>query len=222
MYRVLYLNSIALFLISNFILAVYAEEKWKLIKEDDGVRIYNKKIKGIKYNQMKAECIMDVPLEVVGEVILDIRSYPDWMPQMTTSVHILKFDHYRFIFYQVIDFPWPLSKRDMVVECDCIMDYEKNKYLYRFWARKDTIVPKKKDHVRIDNLTGFWDYTRMGSNKTLVILNQISDPGGIIPSSIVNWFGYKMPLKMMKNLREHVKKPLYMQMAKERYGDKVY
>ncbi|MGG7305498.1 START domain-containing protein, partial [Klebsiella pneumoniae] len=67
--------------------------------------------------QYKAETTFDVPLERAVAVILDVDRAAQWVPYMG-KVQMLSQDEKKgeFTLYMVLDFPFPLKDRDVVVK----------------------------------------------------------------------------------------------------------
>jgi len=73
-------------------------------------------------------------------------------------------------------------------------------------------VPEKKGVVRIKNSTGKWVITPGGSGQVKVEYSLHVDPGGNIPSWLVNMFAAEGPVQEFKKLRIQVQKAAYKNM----------
>ncbi|MGB8482348.1 MAG: hypothetical protein WCD61_02225, partial [Acinetobacter bohemicus] len=71
----------------------------------------------------KAETIYDTPLEKAVGLILDVDHAVKWVPYMG-SVKVLSRDDKKgeFLLYMVLDFPFPLKDRDLVVQGKMVKD----------------------------------------------------------------------------------------------------
>ena len=115
----------------------------------------------------KAETTFDVPIEKAVSLILDVDHAVKWVPYMG-SVKVLSRDDKKgeFQLYMVLDFPFPLKDRDLVVQGKMTKDSQgiisiKNKAI-------DKNIFKNPDYVRLNHYEGDWTFQKLGSNKVKV------------------------------------------------------
>jgi hypothetical protein len=104
--------------------------------------------------------------------------------------------------------PWPLKDRDGVYASHFSQHYGTKAVTVEIETAHG-IRPESDDFVRVENAGGFWKFFPVDDNKVEVIYEMHADPGGNIPSWVVNWFLVDKPLKDMKNMRERVKMEKY-------------
>jgi len=200
----------------NLLDVVDLKEGWKLLKESEGIRIYSRGVKGFALDEFLAVAIIDSPPEVICDVLLDVPSQPQWMAYCKKSRIVQHKSEFDFIFHHVIDFPWPLSDRDVLVTSISEMDFKKGIFLAKFRSFNKPIIPKLDGVIRLTKMMGKWDFKRTKSNRTLFIYNSSADPGGYIPSFLTNWFSKDIPFLTIKGMRKMVKKAKYIESAKKR------
>jgi hypothetical protein len=71
------------------------------------------------------------------------------------------------------------------------------------------MVPEKKGIVRISRSTGKWTIMPEGSGQVKVEYTLHVEPGGNIPSWMVNMFATEGPMEVFKSMRTQVQKPAY-------------
>ncbi|MGA9697646.1 MAG: START domain-containing protein, partial [Acinetobacter sp.] len=135
----------------------------------------------------KAETTYDSPLEKAVNLILDIDHAVQWVPYMG-SIKVLSRDDKKgeFLLYMVLDFPFPLKNRDLVVQGKIMKDAQgiitiKNKAVDKGYA-------KNPDYVRLTHYEGDWTFQKLANNKTKVSTYGYANPEGAIPLSFVNMF----------------------------------
>ena len=148
----------------------------------------------------KAETIYDTPLEKAVGLILDVDHAVKWVPYMG-SVKVLSRDDKKgeFLLYMVLDFPFPLKDRDLVVQGKIVKDAQgvisiKNKAIDKGYA-------KNPDYVRLTHYEGDWSFQKLANNKVKVSTYGYANPEGSIPLTFVNMFVQQQPYQMLQKMK---------------------
>ena len=148
----------------------------------------------------KAETIYDTPLEKAVGLILDVDHAVQWVPYMG-SVKVLSRDDKKgeFLLYMVLDFPFPLKDRDLVVQGKILKDAQgvisiKNKAIDKGYA-------KNPDYVRLTHYEGDWSFQKLANNKVKVSTYGYANPEGSIPLTFVNMFVQQQPYQMLQKMK---------------------
>jgi len=153
----------------------------------------------------KAETIYDMPLEKAVGLILDVDHAVKWVPYMG-SVKVLSRDDKKgeFLLYMVLDFPFPLKDRDLVVQGKMVKDAQgvisiKNKAIDKGYA-------KNPDYVRLTHYEGDWSFQKLANNKVKVSTYGYANPEGSIPLTFVNMFVQQQPYQMLQKMKQELAK----------------
>lgn len=153
----------------------------------------------------KAETIYDTPLEKAVGLILDVDHAVKWVPYMG-SVKVLSRDDKKgeFLLYMVLDFPFPLKDRDLVVQGKMVKDAQgvisiKNKAIDKGYA-------KNPDYVRLTHYEGDWSFQKLANNKVKVSTYGYANPEGSIPLTFVNMFVQQQPYQMLQKMKQELAK----------------
>lgn len=148
----------------------------------------------------KAETIYDTPLEKAVGLILDVDHAVQWVPYMG-SVKVLSRDDRKgeFLLYMVLDFPFPLKDRDLVVQGKMVKDAQgvisiKNKAIDKGYA-------KNPDYIRLTHYEGDWSFQKLANNKVKVSTYGYANPEGSIPLTFVNMFVQQQPYQMLQKMK---------------------
>ena len=148
----------------------------------------------------KAETIYDTPLEKAVGLILDVDHAVQWVPYMG-SVKVLSRDDKKgeFLLYMVLDFPFPLKDRDLVVQGKIVKDAQgvisiKNKAIDKGYA-------KNPDYVRLTHYEGDWSFQKLANNNVKVSTYGYANPEGSIPLTFVNMFVQQQPYQMLQKMK---------------------
>ena len=110
----------------------------------------------------KAETTFNVPLEKAAALILDVDHAVKWVPYVG-SVKVLSRDDQKgeFLLYMVLDFPFPLKDRDLVVKGKMSKDAQ------GVISIQNTAIeggyPLNPDYVRIRQYEGDWTFQKLGA-----------------------------------------------------------
>ena len=150
--------------------------------------------------QYKAETSFDVPIEKAVSLILDVENAVNWVPYMG-SVKVLSRDDQKgeFSLYMVLDFPFPLKDRDLVVQGKMRKDAQGIISIQNKAVKKG--YPLNPNYVRLTDYEGDWTFQRLGNQKVKVSTYGYANPEGSIPLSFVNMFVQQQPYQMLQKMK---------------------
>jgi len=165
-----------------------------------GIRVYSRHSEISRFNDLKIE--MDLPGTVsqLGDILIDVEKYPQWAYGTKTCVLVKKVNSREVIYYSEIEVPWPATNRDF---------YANFKLTYDSSGRSLNVVsvglknyqPNKKDLVRIPLSRGLWNISTISNKKIHLVYILQLDPGGSVPTWVLNLFATKGPLETFENLK---------------------
>lgn len=198
------LTLILLLTVLGFPTYVYSQE-WKFIKEKDGIKIYTRNDETNPVKSYKGETTVSTTLEKMSHVIGRIESF-DWWEEDISRIDVLEYKEEEYIkYYLIYDVPWPLDDRDLCVKSIITNDPVTGTRTV-FATPIDGVIPEQPGMVRIKNYWQKWVMEPVGDDKVHLILEGSVDPGGVIPSWIVNMVITDTPLNIMRKAIEQVNK----------------
>ena len=154
----------------------------------------------------KAETTYHAPIENAVSLILDIEHAVQWVPYMG-SIKVLSRDDKKgeFTLYMVLDFPFPLKDRDLIVQGKMIKQANgqisiKNKAI-------QTGYPLNPNYVRFTDYQGDWTFQKLANNQVKVSTYGYANPEGSIPLTFVNMFVQQQPYQMLQKMKAELAKP---------------
>ncbi len=216
-----------LFLIFLFLLTYTpgfcAETPWELIRNEDGIKIYNRPKQGSDYNEYRGVAVVNAPMEVVIAVLTDVAANAEWVENVQEARMVKQINNYTSISYIAIDSPWPVANRDLVIKGIGFFDRKTSTYNIYVESLKDPVVPLRKGYVRIVETTNQWTlkFSPNSKDKTMIDYSWWVEPGGRLPVWLVQLFSKKQPYLTLQALRKMVKKKKYIEKA-ETSGLKKY
>ncbi len=196
---------ISIFVVSLFCLTQLTAQEgaWKKAKEEKGVVVYTRSIEDSDFIAFKAVTEVNASLDEVEAALRDIENYDEWYHQVSFGEVLKKVHDNVGYCYITVDVPWPATDRDNIFKFE--------------WARSDNgktltltshavpdYLPTKKEFVRIPMSDSIWKITAKSNNKVEIYHQAHADPGGSIPSWMVNNFVVNGPIYSLSRLRERV------------------
>lgn len=205
------LRMLLLFCVSIFIseTAIAQDNSWKHKKSEDGIDVYYRKVENSKINELKIETTVNSSIVSLVALLRDVPAYTEWVMNCKVAER-LESETGERLYYSQIDFPWPLSDRDYVAKNQLSQD-SVTKTVYSKLSVVPDYMPEKKGIVRIETLEINWKLTPVSPDKVKIDYHLISDPGGSLPSWMINMAIDKGPVSSLKKLRELVKRKKYQE-----------
>ena len=98
--------------------------------------------------------------------------------------------------------PWPVSDREATVENFIEQDPDTLTVMITQHGRPNYQPNDDKRIVRVAHLESRWVLTPLNNNTTHISYQVLSDPGGSIPSWLINMVAVSQPYKTLRGLSE--------------------
>lgn len=175
------------------------KDEWKKSLDKDGITVFTRSLKSSKFKEFKAQAQIQGSVEQFKEIILDVSSYHEWMPDCK-SAEVLSIPAPNDITYHMkLKVPFPFEDRDIIQQL--ILHEKKNDLEIEIVSRPDKVKVEKK-YVRMTDAQGKWIVKNITGNKISIIFQYYADPGGDIPAWLVNTFIVKNPHITITRIRE--------------------
>lgn len=189
-----------LFLLS----AADAQEQWELRRNDHGITIYSRRSPDGRLVELKLLCQFDATQDQLIKELLNIDDYPRWVYSNRRSGVIKKVNDHDVIYFTESHLPWPVQDRDLVIELN-IIPATATTPLTMIAKSVDGILPPKKHFIRIPYSVSTWHVTPAPGNKLNIEYTFSIDPGGSLPTWLVNLTIATGPYKSFINLQDILK-----------------
>jgi hypothetical protein len=177
---------------------------WKLAKDKQGIKIYTRSLEGSKLKEFKAYTELNTSIEILAEVLMDVEHYTDWTENIKHSKLLKEISDKEIIIYSELKVPWPFDNRDVVDRTQIYWSVNKDSFTLEIKSIPD-YIQEKEEIVRMPLADGGWEIYRKGNDKISVAYHFAADPGGRIPSWLVNMFIVDGPYKTLNNLKVYLR-----------------
>ena len=183
--------------------AVIAQGSWELKKNQNGIAVYTRKPASGNLKELRVICELAATKAQLISTLQDIGNYTDWVYSNKKSEILKSPDPHKIIYYTESRLPWPIKDRDLIVQLDInagpeVLDIQA-KSLPEY-------LPQNKKFVRVPYSLAHWKVTQGANNKLKVDYTFSVDPGGSIPSWLVNATMAVGPYNSFVKLRELLEK----------------
>jgi len=159
--------------------------KWQLAKNDNGIKIYTRRLQNEKFKEVRAIFELNATEEQLMGVLRDISHHNKWSYGTKKTYVISKKGTDTIIYYSEVALPWPLSNRDLVIELTFKKDTV-NSVLHIQAKSIPGIVPRYPDLVRVPYSFAIWEVTPLATRRLEIEYILSADPGGALPAWLVN------------------------------------
>lgn len=201
-------TTLSFFILLLHLNSAFAQKNWKLASKKEGIQIYSAAIPDSKVNAIRVECsLIARPTQIVA-LLMDVESAPNWIYHTKSCKLIKRISPSELYYYSEVSVPWPVENRDFVAHLTVNQD-AKSKVVIIDGPAVSGYVPIKAGIVRIDNSKGKWIITPEPNGRIHIEYTLHADPGGAIPSWMVNMFATEGPLQIFRQLKLQLEKPEY-------------
>lgn len=179
MKKKLFMVSILLFAF----VAAMAQGNWELKKNENGIAVYTRKAATGNLKELRVICELDATKAQLISTLQDIGNYNDWVYSNKKSQILKSLNPYKIIYYTESRLPWPIKDRDLIIQLDIYSGPE----ILEIQAKSlPEYLPQNKKYIRVPYSLAKWKVTQATENKLKVDYTFSVDPGGSIPSWLVN------------------------------------
>lgn len=187
--------------------------EWKKVNESDGIIGYTRPTSKTSVDEVKAIGTVDASVAVIEALLRDVPAQTEYMFMCIDALKVdipgLESTRDSFYVYNKTGMPWPVSDRDVVGKVNFMVDKATGTLHVQSHKISTDFRTQDKKVVRMPIGEVEYILTPIGEGKTEVIYQILADPGGKLPSSLVNMLSKNLGVKTIAGIREMVKKDKY-------------
>jgi len=165
--------------------AAFGQGKWELKRDENGIAVYTRKPASGNLKELRVVCKLKCTKDQLIRTLQDISTYKDWV-YSTKSNKVLKIvNSEETIYYSISHLPWPLKDRDLIIQLDIIPSNRPCNFEIQAKSLP-AYLPKDKNFIRVPYSFAHWDVTVLSEKELKIDYTFSVNPGGSIPSWLVN------------------------------------
>jgi hypothetical protein len=192
------MRAVYFFLLFILAAAVVAQQTWTLKRNEQGIKIYTTP-EPDHIQHIKAELDFSSPITKISETIMDVGALQKWVYKCSSSQLIAKQGDSVVVYRHVTDAPWPFEDRDQVAKFTVRKDVKTG--VVTISSKLVKGYPQYPGYVRIQHSEAEWKLVPQ-PNKVQAFYELSFDPGGNIPSWLINLFITDGPFHTFINLKK--------------------
>jgi len=195
----------ALWIIIAFPVLITASD-WVLQKDSNDIKVYTRDVAGSDYKEIKVDLTIKSTLAGISKVFNDVPGQTSWSYNCTQAKLLKKISTYNYYTYCVFTAPWPVSDRDIISHVVQTQDTSTKVITVKITSDKN-YLPEKEGIVRVESSKITATFTPLKGGLVQIVYQIYTDPGGSVPSSLVNMFVYDAPYNSFLSFKKIVSKP---------------
>ncbi|OED74348.1 hypothetical protein A143_14725 [Vibrio splendidus ZS-139] len=189
-------------IVTSFSALASNANEWKLVRDKKGIEVYNRKIEGNDFKEFRAETDIQANLTSIIALFTDTSVGTQWVENIDEMEEIEHFNEAHTVTKTYTKAPWPVSDREDIVENFIEQDPDTLIVIINQHGRPNYRPNEDKSVVRVAHLESRWVLTPLDNNTTHISYQVLSDPGGSIPSWLINMVAVSQPYKTLRGLSE--------------------
>ncbi len=172
--------------------------KWEFRIEHKGIKIFSSKVSGSEILGFKGEIELQVSLKKLLSLFYDMANFNRWVHQLAEMEVLEKNEHTEYVVRQVINTPWPLKQREVIMRSRLVSAGDNAIALTM--KQEPEYIPDNPKYHRVQHATGMWVFTPNGHGVVSVIFIMHLDPGKDVPAPMSNAGLFEVPFYSLNNL----------------------
>jgi hypothetical protein len=202
---------ISFLLLAHFIWVSTGSNQWKLIKDENGIKIWTIKTPGNSMIKCKANFRVQSTLAGIVKLIEDTSSWAD-LGMDNKKITLMDPIHAPGYYSAYLGFkqnmPFPFTDREIITLMQRFQNPQNKKIEINVMAAPNKLPPIK-GYVRIEHMHNNYTYTPLKNGEVDVDFRNEFDLGGSVPYVIKNWGAPAFLYKMMVDFKRVMKMDKY-------------
>ncbi len=179
---------------------------WIVKSRKDGIQVYYRQTGEV--HELKLTTSMRASLPGIVLLFDDVARYTEWVYRSVEARCIKRISETEMYYYVRLDFPWPISDRDLIMHTQLKQDPNARTLTWTSTAVPD-LLPEKEGIIRIRRAHSKWVIAPTQSGELSVEYYLHSHPGGSLPDWLVNAAVEVGPRETIKSVRRLLLEPRY-------------
>ncbi len=186
------------------------EAAWEELFEEDGIKVWRRPVEGSSLVEFRGQGVIDQNVRKILAVLHDQDRKTEWMHQCVDNKLVAAHGIGEMTVYNRTGSGFAIvSDRDVVARSKLTFDIEGRRIQVEAHSVQHPNAPEIDGVVRMPRLDLSWTFDVLDGTHTRATYQVAADPGGLLPSWLVNLVSKKIPFHTISNLRKQVMKDGY-------------
>lgn len=180
-------------------LAQVQAAEWRMVKDEEGIRVYLQSVAGSSYQAFRGVTRMRADMSKILALQENVSAACVWI-HACIEQKLLKQQGDLSWTYTRFYSPWPVKPRDSVLQITTQRGADGS--VTRILRGVADYLPAQPGFVRVSKVEGQWILTPQEGGEVEVVYQLYSEPGGSVPSWLANSFVVDAPFNTLQALRQ--------------------
>jgi hypothetical protein len=182
-------------LCANFCFA----QEWKLQKNSEGIKIYNRTYQNTEFKEYKAMMKANTSLNALIKLIKNDTLATNWISRVKEFRTLKTVSTTEWYTYAEMSLPFPFQNRDLISH-NLLQENENHVIIHL--ESQPNFIAEQKDKVRMKTSKGKWEFKQLSDNEVEIVYEFFSEPAVALPQ----WFVQPFIVQGIYNTLEAMKK----------------
>lgn len=191
-------------LVASVSFAADTAGEWKeeTYEKELDIRVFTREVANSPLKEFKGVTHVTASTSALVALLKDADAATEWMKDVIHYEMLEQVSETESVIYTINKAPWPVTNRDLVTRS--IMSQDENKVVTVQITAEPQGKEVNEDYIRIPELTGFWKFIPQENGVVEVVYQVHANPGGSLPTWLVNSIVIETPLETLTNLHGKV------------------
>lgn len=182
--------------------SAHLDATWEFVNEKPGLKVYTRSPVHSSIKELRIKVELTGHIDTLMSIVNDANHFGNWVYKCSDSERVIAPDGYSNAYAATTDFPFPMADRELVAKSKQWIDQDGRYHTHTLCAADE--IPNKSGIVRIQNYESRWIIEQLEEGKLIIDYVSSVDPGGKIPTWVVNLAITSGPIKTFERLIELV------------------
>lgn len=170
--------------------------------EDKDIKVFTRSVGDSPLKEFKGVTQIKAPVSAFVAVLKDADVATDWMHNVIEFDVMESPNETESVIYTVNKTPWPVTDRDAYVRS--VMTANADGSVVSAISAAPEYKENNEDYIRMPKIAGAWTFAPKADGITEVTYQVHANPGGSLPTWLVNAIVVETPMNTLSNLQELV------------------
>ena len=206
-----------------FINLYVCANEWHLVKEKNSVKVYTQEVEGSDFLEFRGETVVKGTVAALVAILYDTQNCPAWLHECSFAMTLEEVSFEENYIFEIYDLTFPVSDRGIILhsklswhgDSASLETYEVQTFCEQTASSRCQKV-KSLEVTPIKRSRGAYTFKALDENTTEVIWQQHVEPGGNIPTWLVNAMVVDLPYETLLKLQTLVTDAKYREMTEKK------